>query len=122
MEWRRQICLNICDPFCGGLEVVHGLVVFPERVADAAIVDQDINATIKELGCCFCSSPNVIDASKVADRGAELSFICEGLQMNFGRVLKLLLIKVEDEDFMAFLQEVSREASSNSLGSCGLLE
>lgn len=119
MEGRGQVRLDVCHPLARRVEVVHGLAILPEGGADAAVVDQDIDAVVEEGGGVFGRLADVVDAAKVAQRVAEGAVGDVGVQVGVRGVLELLFVEVEDEYSVTFLEEMTGQTAANSLGSSG---
>ena len=68
MKGSCQIRLDVSLPFSARVEVVHGLAVSPKRGADSAIVDQDVDSIVEEVGSFLGCFTDVVDAPEVAYR------------------------------------------------------
>lgn len=117
MERRSQIRLDVSHPLARRVEVVHGLAILPEGGADAAVVDEHVDAVVEEGGGFFCGLADGVDAAEVAERPAEGTVCDVRVQVGVGGVFELVFVVVEDVDSVALFEEVAREATADALGS-----
>lgn len=117
MEWSSQIRFHVGQPLAWSLPIIHGLVVLPERAADAAVVDQDINAIVEEFGSfCRCLS-YLLDASEITQCPSQFFVLGICGQVMVGGVFKLLFVEVQDKYSVTSLQEMTSQAPADALSS-----
>jgi len=117
VERRSQIRLDVRLPLGRRVEVVHGLAILPEGRADAAVVDEHVDAVVEEGRGFFGRRADVVDAAEVAERPAEGAVGAVCVQVGVGRVFELVFVEVEDVDSVALFEEVAGEATADALGS-----
>lgn len=102
-----QIGLNVSLPLFTSLLVGHRCAVLPIWTRDTTVVDQHIDAVVKELRRFFNSSTDLWDGAKVAHGIRKVTICDECVEMNFSGVFQFFFIEVEDEDFVALLEKVA---------------
>ena len=115
-ERASKIGVDVRFPLIDGREVLHSLAIPPLWTCDTAVVDQDINTIIKELGRLFDFGTNVVDIAKVADRRTKPAVGVVLFEMNLGSMLELVFIDVEDVGVVASFEHHPSQCSTNPSG------
>ncbi len=90
-------------PLSHGLAILHRLTIPPLRGRDPAIIHQDVDFPIQELRRFVDFLADLVGIAEIADGIVEFLGIEVLFQVDFGRVLELCFVDVEDEDFVASL-------------------
>jgi hypothetical protein len=92
--------------------VIHGGVVPPVRICNTTVVDEDIDATAQEIRSLSDFLANVRDVSQVADCAGDIGE--ESLKVGLCSIGEFFFIDVEDEDFIATLDNCRGYVSLSS--------